>query len=53
MRDNELITYEDGWVFNIEYLDGCWWDVTNHDVRPMQIRFYPVFDGNGNSNGKG
>ena len=43
--DNELITYEDEWVFNIEYLDGYWWDVRNDGVRLMQVRFYPVFNG--------
>jgi len=43
--DNELITYEDEWVFNIEYLDGYWWDVNNNGVKLMQVRFYPVFKG--------
>jgi hypothetical protein len=43
--DNELITYEDEWVFNIEYLDGYWWDMQNSGVRLMQVRFYPVFNG--------
>jgi len=51
--DNELIFYTDEWVFNIEYLDGYWWDVQNSGVRLMQVRFYPVFDGNGKGNGTG
>lgn len=41
--DNELITYADEWVFNIEYLDGYWWDVRNDGVRLLQVRFYPVW----------
>jgi hypothetical protein len=43
--DNELIVYEDEWVFNIKYLDGYWWDMQNSGVRLMQVRFYPVFNG--------
>jgi hypothetical protein len=41
--DNELITYENEWVFNIEFLDGYWWDMKNNGLKHMQVRFYPVF----------
>lgn len=50
--DLDPITYTDTWVFGIPYLTDYWWDVTNNDVRLMQVRFYPVF-GNGNGNGNG
>ena len=45
--EGELVVFDDEWVFNVDYLDSYWWDVKNNDVRLMQVRFYPVFKGNG------
>jgi len=42
------IEYLDTWVFDIPELVSYWWDVNNSGVRLMQVRFYPVFNGNGN-----
>ncbi len=35
--------YVDQWIFDIPGLEGYWWQVTNNDVKLMQVRFYPVF----------
>ncbi len=45
------ITYTDAWVLNITELVDYWWSVDQNGNRLMQIRFYPVFNGNGNGNG--
>ena len=45
----DYVTYTDTWVFDIP-LDGYWWEVKNEGVKLMQVRFYPVFKGNGNGN---
>jgi len=44
----EVVVYEDVWVFDIPELEDYWWDVTNTGVRLMQVRFYPILNGNGN-----
>ncbi|MHA2314652.1 MAG: hypothetical protein ACXACF_05135 [Candidatus Hermodarchaeia archaeon] len=49
----EVVVYEEYWVFDILELTDYWWDVTNQDVRLMQVRFYPILNGKGNGNGNG
>lgn len=43
----DFIYYEYDWVFDVPGLEGYWWKVTNNEIRLMQVRFYPVFKGNG------
>jgi len=41
----DIIEYINQWVFDVPGLEGYWWKVTNNEVRLMQVRFYPVFNG--------
>jgi hypothetical protein len=45
--EGEVKVYEDVWVFNIPELEDYWWKMTNTGVRLMQVRFYPILNGNG------
>ena len=43
----DYIYYVNTWVFDVPGLEGYWWNVQNDGVRLLQVRFYPVFKGNG------
>jgi hypothetical protein len=44
----DYIYFENEWVFDVPGLEGYWWKVTNDGIKLLQVRFYPVFKGNGN-----
>jgi hypothetical protein len=40
-----IYTYTNEWIFDVDYLADYWWDVVNHGLKRLEIRFYPVEEG--------
>ena len=43
--DGGDLRFRDVWIFNIEELLSYWWEYDNHNLKLMQIRFYPTVSG--------
>jgi hypothetical protein len=37
-----VYTYNNEWVFDIDFLADYWWDLDNNGLKRLEIRFYPV-----------
>ncbi|MHC4844291.1 MAG: hypothetical protein ACYTEE_10860 [Planctomycetota bacterium] len=40
--DEQVICYQNDWVFDILGFNEYWWDIDNNGLKRLEIRFYPV-----------
>ena len=40
--DEEIICYNNEWVFDVDGFAEYWWDLRNDGLKRLEIRFYPV-----------
>ncbi len=44
IKITHLFCLEGAWIFNIDELDGYYWEYDNHNLKLLQVRFYKNLD---------